>query len=71
MLVGNLVKHKYGTLQGTGLVLEVLPYDPAWDRPGQQRFRVLWTAHGKSHVHTINDTYLQVISSPYGDKNGN
>ena len=62
MLVGNLVKHKYGTLQGTGLVLDVLPYDPAWDRPGQQRFRVLWTAHGNSFATTVNDTYIEVVS---------
>jgi len=62
VLVGNLVKHKYGTLQGTGLVLAVLPYDPAWDKPGALRIRALWTAHGKSHVHTIGDTYLEVVS---------
>ena len=62
MKAGDLIKHQYGTLQGVGIVLDVLPYDPSWDRPGNQRVRALWTAHGKSHVHTIGDTYLEVVS---------
>ena len=62
MQVGNLIKHKHGTLQGTGLVLGILPYDPAWDRPGTKRIHALWTAHGKSKMHTLGDTYLEVVS---------
>ncbi len=57
MKVGDLVKHKYGTLQGTGVILSM--------RPSLQlkAARVLWTAHGQTNVHEeLAIRYLEVIN---------
>ena len=54
MKVGDLVKHQYGTMQGTGVVLSIRPFD------GKQA-RVMWTAHGETKVFEVLTLYLQVI----------
>jgi len=54
MKVGDLIRHKYGTLQGSGVVL----------RPRDSNGRVLaaWTAHGRTTVHAVATMYLEVIN---------
>ncbi len=54
MQVGDIVKHKYGTLQGHGIILVA--------RPNIGGVRALWTAHGQSKVHELSSIYLEVIS---------
>ena len=55
MKVGDLVKHQYNTMQGTGIILSVRPFD--W-----KKARVLWTAHGQTQIHEVATRYLEVIS---------
>ena len=54
MHAGDIVKHKYGTLQGFGVVLDV-----------QYHFiRALWTAHGQTVVHErIASRFLEVVNA--------
>ncbi len=54
MKAGDIVKHKYGTLQGFGVVLDV-----------QYHFiRALWTVHGQTVVHErIASRFLEVASA--------
>jgi len=56
MKVGDLVKHKYGTMQGTGVILSIRPFD--W-----KAARILWTSHGQTQVHEeVATRYLEVIN---------
>lgn len=55
MKVGNLVRHRYGTLQGTGVILSIRPFDG-------KRVRALWTAHGQTMMHELDTRYLEVIN---------
>lgn len=53
MKVGDIVKHKYGTMQGFGVVLDI--------REGERCIRALWTAHGQTVVHErVARRYLEV-----------
>jgi len=53
--VGDLVKHQYGTMQGTGVILSIRPL------AGKQA-RILWTAHGQTKIHEeVATRYLEVI----------
>ena len=58
MQVGDLVKHKYGTLQGWGVVLDLRDLGPSrgW-------VRTAWTAHGQSKVHELASKYLEVVNA--------
>jgi hypothetical protein len=57
MNVGDLVKHKYGTMQGSGVILGVRPFD--W-----KVARILWTAHGQTKIHEeVATRYLEVINA--------
>jgi hypothetical protein len=53
--VGDLVKHKYGTMQGSGIILSIRPFD--W-----KAARILWTAHGQTKMHEVATRYLEVIN---------
>mgnify|MGYP001162307159 CR=1 FL=1 len=53
--VGDLVKHKHGTMQGQGLIL----YS---EYQNLGRVKALWTAHGITKVHLLACQYLEVIS---------
>ncbi len=53
MKVGDMVKHRYGTLQGHGLVIHVFPTP--------EKVRALWTAHDRTVVHEVATRYLEVI----------
>ena len=54
MHVGDIVKHKYGTLQGFGVVLDVRYHF----------IRALWTAHGQTVVHErIAHRFLEVVNA--------
>ena len=55
MKVGGIVKHKYGTLMGHGIVLVA--------RPNIGGVRALWTAHGQSKVHELSSKYLEVVNA--------
>ena len=56
MQVGDIVKHKHGTLQGTGIILSIRPFD--W-----KAARVLWASHGQAQVHEeVATRYLEVIN---------
>ena len=53
MKVGDLVKHQYGTLQGSGIILHYFPTIST--------ARILWTAHGQTKIHEVATRYLEVI----------
>ena len=55
MKEGDLVKHQHGTLQGSGVILSIRPFD------GKQA-RILWTAHGQTQIHEVATRYLEVIN---------
>lgn len=56
MQIGDLVKHKYNTMQGTGIILSIRPFDG-------KAVRALWTAHGQTKIHEeVATRYLEVIS---------
>lgn len=55
MKVGDLVKHQYGTMRGSGVILSIRPFD------GKQA-RILWTAHGQTQIHEVATRYLEVIN---------
>ncbi len=54
MKVGDMVKHRYGTLQGHGLVIHVFPTP--------EKVRALWTSHGRTNVNEVATRYLEVVS---------
>ena len=55
MQVGDIVKHKYGTMQGFGVVL-AMP-------KGARCIRALWTAHGQTVLHErVAHRFLEVVS---------
>ena len=56
MKVGDMVKHKHGTLVGAGVVLSLRKADGG-------RARVAWTAHGETKVHDVAALFLEVISA--------
>ena len=57
MKVGDIVKHKYGTLQGCGVVLNLRDLGPSrgWAR-------IAWTAHGQTKIHDVATLYLEVLN---------
>ena len=55
MKVGDLVKHQYGTMRGSGIILSIRPFD------GKQA-RILWTAHGQTQIHEVATRCLEVIN---------
>ena len=56
MKVGDLVKHKYGTMQGFGIILSIRPFD--W-----KAAQVLWSSYGQAHIHEeVATRYLEVIN---------
>ncbi len=52
--VGDLVKHQYGTLQGSGIVLTT---SACLSQPA----KILWTAHGQTKVFNMLTRYLEVV----------
>ncbi len=56
MKVGDIVKHKYGTMQGFGVVLDM--------REGKRCIRALWTSHGRTVLHeTVASRFLEVVNA--------
>lgn len=55
MKKGDLVKHRHGTLQGHGLVLDI--------RPIAGFAKILWNGHGVSKVQEVSTMYLEVINA--------
>ena len=54
MKVGDIVKHKYGTMQGFGVVLDMRG----------RHIRALWTAHGQTVVHAkVASLFLEVVNA--------
>ena len=56
MKVGDIVKHKYGTLMGAGVVLNLRKADGG-------RARIAWTAHGETKIHDVATLFLEVVSA--------
>ena len=57
MKVGDIVKHKFGTLQGFGMILSIRPFD--W-----KAARILWAAHGQTQIlEEVATRYLEVINA--------
>jgi hypothetical protein len=54
--VGDIVKHKYGTLMGSGVVLNLRKADGG-------RARIAWTAHGETKIHDVATLFLEVVSA--------
>ena len=57
MRVGDLVRHKWGTLSGMGIITMIIPYFR-----GDTKAHVLWCAGKKSDVIVIRTKSLGVIS---------
>ena len=55
MKVGDLVKHKYGTLYGEGLILE-------WVESFEPRAYLVWNCHGNTTFQNVATKSLEVIS---------
>ena len=56
MKVGDIVKHKYGTMQGFGVVLDM--------PEGKRCIRALWTSHGRTVLHeTVASRFLEVVNA--------
>jgi len=60
MNVGDLVKHKYGTLHGEGLILKILHIGVDVGDP--DRCRVMWNCHGHITFHSMGMQYFEVIN---------
>ena len=58
MQVGDIVKHKYGTLMGSGIILYLRDLGPSrgWAR-------IAWTAHNQTKTHGLPTHVLEVISA--------
>ena len=56
MKVGDLVKHMYGTIQGTGIVIGHADKEIIYDR-----VTTLWTAHGQTKQLVVATRYLKVV----------
>lgn len=57
MQVGDLIKHKHGTLHGTGIVLDVQPFEHR-----QQNVNALWTTHGETKEMNVASRFMEVVS---------
>jgi len=55
MKIGDLVKHRYGTMQGSGIVLSIRNADGG-------RAVTVWTAYGQTRIQDVATLYLEVIS---------
>ena len=55
MKVGDMVKHRYGTLQGFGIILSTRKADGG-------RAQTLWTAYGQTKIQDVATQYLEVVS---------
>ena len=52
--VGDLVKHQYGTMQGTGIILKLMAM--------ATQAKILWTHGDHTVIHeTVATRYLEVI----------
>ena len=60
MKVGDLVKHKHGTLAGYGVILIAPPVSRGNTFP--TRLRILWHYHGDTSLQRIDRKYVEVIS---------
>ena len=55
MKVGDLVKHKWGTLHGEGLILEQLTsFEP--------RAYIMWNCHGNVTMQNVATKFLEILS---------
>jgi hypothetical protein len=55
MKVGDMVKHKWGTLAGQGLIIERLTsFEP--------RAYIMWNCHGNITMQNVATKFLEVIS---------
>ena len=57
MKVGDLVKHKWGTISGTGIITLIIPYFK-----GDTKAHVLWTSSKNSNVIVVRTKNLGVIN---------
>ena len=57
MKAGDLVRHMYGTIQGTGIVIGEGEKQIVYGR-----VTTLWTAHGQTKQLDVATRYLEVIS---------
>ena len=63
MKTGDLIKHKYGTMSGYGLIVEKpcvtrthdLGHDP-------DRMRIVWNSHGHITEHSLTGELFEVVS---------
>jgi hypothetical protein len=54
MKVGDLVRHRHGTMQGAGIILSL--------HSRSQICTAMWTAHGQTKMHDVATQYLEVIN---------
>ena len=56
MKVGDLVKHRHGTLHGEGIILE-------WLTSFEPRAYIMWNCHGNTTFQNVATKFLEVISA--------
>jgi len=55
MKVSDLVKHKWGTLAGYGIIVE-------WHSTFEPRAYIMWNCHGNITMQNVATKFLEVIS---------
>ncbi len=63
MKVGDLVRHKYGTIAGQGMIIKVTRF--GWDADGQvipHEATLLWNGPGGSMTQECMMQYMEVVS---------
>ncbi len=60
MKVGDLVKHKHGVMQGSGIILNITRNDAAgFPREAE----LMWTSHGLTKIHKrCAMQYMEVVN---------
>ena len=61
MQVGDLVKHKYSTIHGQGIVVEMPPKSGPFAGDAN-RCMIMWQCHGNTTYHSLDLTFVEVIS---------
>ncbi len=61
MKVGDLVKHKYSTMHGQGLIVEMPPKSGPF-AGDTNRCMIMWQCYGNVTRHSLDLSFVEVIS---------
>ena len=62
MKVGDLVKHKYSTIHGQGLIIEMTVKSGPF-AGDINLFMIMWQCHGNFIRHSLDKSFVEVISN--------